>query len=182
MKKLIILFTIISIVSCKERTKDSPKNTIKEEFVKKVEDTIYKVALYGVFKEDIKQSMWFTEDQNENFDSKRYLIKSIVGSETAQEVLYEIPRGKFLEKFRIRPVDNKNIKSIRIDSFKIIYNDKSITIKPEDYIKSFKVNQYVKLDSISPYIHFQEKSINGKLIFDPFIISSDKLADHIFNL
>lgn len=182
MKKIILLLSLILFLSsCKNETKSQKIVGPLKQKTTKVKENIYRLSLFGEFKEDNNFSFWFVEDARNKFNSKQYLNKKIRGVEARQEIVFELDKNVILEKFRLRLAKNSNNKEIKLDSMIISYNSKKLKIEPREYLKYLKVNKYVELDTV-PTIRFKKIEINKKFIFDPFIISNKKLVDELFNL
>ncbi|WP_282070216.1 hypothetical protein [Olleya namhaensis] len=182
MKKIFFLLSLILILnSCKDLKKTERVVEPVEKKAKKVKENIYRLSLFGEFGTENRFSLWFVEDSNTKFNSKQYLSKKVSGIGGGQEVLFELKKNEILEKFRLRLAHNSENTEIKLDSLIISYNLKKLTIHPKEYLKYLKPNKYVELDTTS-IIRFKSIEINKKVIFDPFIISNDKLNDELFNL
>jgi len=180
MKKIILMFLLLTFIfSCKGK-KVIDKNLV--ESTKLVKENIYRISVFGVFSEENRVTIWYTEDSELKFNSKHFLTQKIKASSATQEVKFELKKDEILNKFRIRLAKDKTIKKVELDSIVITYNKEKIIVNPTNFFRYLKANKYVSFDSISPEINFYEKEINNIKIFDPFIISSPELNKLMFDL
>lgn len=183
-RALLLIVTLVLSASCNDVKKATPSTENEKTAVeeKRPKENIYRLHLYGVFEQSNRISFWFLEDQTSAFNSEQYLIKDVRGNTAAQQITFELPKDIYLEKFRLRPAIGKEIKNIRLDSLVVTYNNDRFTVTPENFVTYLVANQYVTMTPGSPILSFQEKEVNGALIYDPFIISSPDLNAQLISL
>ena len=182
MKKPILVLAVIGliIISCKN---EKPRNeTIQKKEIKQKEN-VFRVTVNGIFTNDGYIGINYLDDRILKFNSDEYIAIKVKGSEIAQEIVFELPKKYYLEKFRLRPTyNNKHISKLYVNKIEISFNYNSILISPENIVKYIKPNQFVLITPNDPIIRFVEKTINKEVIFDPFLICTELLSDELMNL
>jgi len=182
-KVIFFLIVIISINSCKNNSKEN--KVINKQDIEQLEknekevvkDDIYRVTITGVFSKKGLISMNYLENSNDKFNSQQYLIKHFEANISEQKITFELPKDVYLENFRIRPLyDDKSHSEIQISEINISINGYNLNIDQTNFFEFFKGNAYVNIEPNNPIITFKTNVINGREIFDPFIIGSDKLV------
>lgn len=167
-----LTFYFLTISSCKQNKLNKP---IFEEVNLKTNE--FNISFYADYPDDNIFTLWYINlDEEDSFNSDDVIIKKIIGNSYKQEIKFKLEGQTPIAKFRIRPVKDFSVKYLTLDSIKIRRGDKVLVIKPIEYKKYLKFNNYVHWDSLNSKIVFSEKKgVNGKLLFDPFIISNKDL-------
>ena len=182
MKKIILVLSVIGliIISCK---KETPRDETIQKKVIKQKEQIYRVSINAVFINDGHIGINYVDNRMLKFNSDEYFVIQVKGNDLAQEIVFELPKNFYLEKFRLRPeYDNKHISKLHVNQIEVSFNDNSILITPENIVKYIKPNQFVMITPNNPVINFSKKTINKEVIFDPFLISTELLSEELINL
>ena len=175
MKKAIylILFTIV-VISCdkKEQSVFEDQNTTTEDTVVQEEiiqePSVFNVSFDIVVPEYTELQLFYTVDEDTNFNEKNSKKKKIKGSADFQQVNFGLPRHA--TSIRLDLGQNEKNTNFKIQNFKFEANGYEYQIK-ENALNQFSGNEYVKINESDNSI--QAHQINGK--YDPFIVSKKEL-------
>ena len=136
LKFLTVLF-FLSIISCKE--KEDNKEISTEE---KVKAEHLKVSLNLQIKEDDSLQLYYSEDLEPNYNDLYSIWAIVKGSESNQEVIFDLPSDVYPTHLRLDFGVNKKQKEIKVNSFNMVYGDKYFETKDTMFYQYFEpVNQ-----------------------------------------
>lgn len=135
MKKLVVLFAALAIVSCKDEKAAQP------EAAKPAEEQNFKVVLDVVMKKDDALHIYYTEDGSINFTEENSVWAEVKGAETSQKVTFNLPEEVIPSQLRIDFGWAKDQGEIVINSCEFKYYGKSWMVPGADFFKYFRPNE-----------------------------------------
>ncbi|RNC88166.1 MAG: hypothetical protein ED556_02995 [Winogradskyella sp.] len=182
---LVILLFIIT-TACKEKKTTRPQKPVMEIIDNKNEvetkivegDSIYRIIISGVFQEDGVLALNYIDDPNEKYNSKQTIVKKFKQNIAPQTLTFEFPTNAFIEQFRIRPnFKSQEPKDLRVNSIIVSFNSKEIKFDASNYTEYFRGNSFVKITEGDSVFRFKKNVVNGKLTYDPFILSKPEYTN-----
>lgn len=178
--KFFIVLALFSIVltSCKN------ENAKKEEATQPTETKTknFRITLNAIVKKDDNFQIYYKEDNNATtpFAEESSLYVGLKGSESAQDIVFNLPNGVFPTQIRFDFGTNKEQSEIVINDFKMEYEGKTFDAKGASFFNYFRPDEtFVKIDKlggkVTPLI-----SKDGN--YDPMFFSMETLDKEIMKL
>lgn len=134
MKSRLIIATLlfsVFFISCKKEEKAQPEPIVEE--VK----NIFKTSLNIVVKKDDNLHLYFTEDGSTNFTEENSVWVDVKGSETAQDVTFQLGENRVPTQLRLDFGIAKDQEPIVINSFAMNYLNKEFKIPGNQFLILF---------------------------------------------
>jgi hypothetical protein len=168
MKKYIILFSTLLLVSC---GKDKKENI---EIEKKSIDK-YSLVIEGVYEKDDSLVVFY--QINNYIQYEKPISKKIIGSNLPQRLKLDIPEGITAENFSVTLSTNKSQENITITNMSLENNGKTILDG-----SNYKFSEYFLTDAS---FEWDKERANYKLIhtnqYPPGMVGSEKLISILAN-
>jgi hypothetical protein len=173
---LIGFFLALVLVSCKnENSKDKSSDDSIEKIVQK--KNVFKFTINAIVKKDDNFQIYYKENEQDDFVEKNSLYVSFKGSESPQDIVFELPEDVVPNYVRFDYGTNKEQTEVVFNSVQLNYLDKSFTIKNNELANFISFNEgTLKFDkakgSITPFV-----LKDGT--YDPMSFTSTTLYDQV---
>lgn len=173
---LIGFFLALVLVSCKnENSKDKSSDDSIEKIVQK--KNVFKFTINAIVKKDDNFQIYYKENEQDDFVEKNSLYVSFKGSESPQDIVFELPEDVVPNYVRFDYGTNKEQTEVIFNSVQLNYLDKSFTIKNNELANFISFNEgTLKFDkakgSITPFV-----LKDGT--YDPMSFTSTTLYDQV---
>jgi hypothetical protein len=137
--KTLLIIGIISLftIGCKnEKTSESLEVVAPE-----TKDNIFRVTLKVIASKDDDFALFYTEDGSINFFDVKPVWQGVKGSETEQEVMFQLPDGVYPTQLRFDLGLNKDQSDIIIKGVKFSYNDKEFVANGAEFFNYFRADE-----------------------------------------
>lgn len=176
-----IVFTILvlslSFVSC-ENKKTEENSTTPESVVSK--DSPFTVKINALILKDDIFNIYYNEDGKDVYLPEQVVIIETKGNNTAQDIVFELPKDVMPMNLRFDLGSNKDQKSIKINSFQMDYMGKSFATKSGgEFIKYFSPNPQIVFDAATSSANIV---IDETVMYDPIFFATPDLKKEIENL
>lgn len=136
---------------------------------------IFTITLTAVVKKDDSFQVYFKSEDGAAYDEKHSIFKEFKGSETPQDIVFELPETEEPSFIRLDLGVNKQQDPIVVKSFKINYAGKEVVLNEKEFFDYFIANdKTVKTDKAASTF----TPIAGDS-YDPMIFSGTLLSDKI---
>lgn len=135
---VLLLTSTMSIISCKNEEKKTEENPATE--VKKENPKTYKVILNVIAKKDDSFHLFYSEDGTLNFPEDTSIWVNFKGSETPQDIVFELPEDIIPSLLRIDLNSYQQDESIQINSFKMKYYSSEFSVDGKGFFDYFGPN------------------------------------------
>jgi hypothetical protein len=171
MKKFILSsFVVLLLVSsCKDENKDNGENKQQTEEIKKENPKTYKVILNVIAKKDDSFHLFYSEDGTLNFPEDTSIWVNFKGSETPQDIVFELPEDVIPSLLRIDLNSYQQNESVQINGFKMKY-----------YSSEFNVDGKGFFDYFGPNLETVEIVDKNKGIIKPLVKEGKKYSPPSF--
>lgn len=130
-KKILFgLLLTLTFVACKKEEKQE---------VTEVKNDVYRFTLNAVIKKDDTFQLFY-KDSNDNkapFEETKSVSVDLKGSETAQNIVFNLPQDVYPTELRIDFGFNKEQKDIIVNEFKVEFLDKNFIVKGASFFDYF---------------------------------------------
>lgn len=173
-KLFLALLMLSALVSCKKE--ESKENT---DVTSNPTKNIFTITLNAVVQKDDSFQVYFKDVDNDQvpFEESKSVYIDVKGSETAQDIVFNLPEDAYPAQIRLDYGINKEQTAIKINSFKINYLDKTLELTPNEFFNHFIFNETTLVKDtinnlIKPIIFdgggydpmsYSEKLLNDKL-------------------
>jgi len=172
-----IVVVTLMVFSCKkeinvENTNDASKTT---ELVK---DDLFRVSFNLNVSKDDNMHLYYTLDGSINFTEENSVWMPVKGSEKDQDVIFALPEGIIPSLLRIDFGYGKNESQspVKLNSFKLSYQDKNEVISGQDIFKYFTPFEgYTDVDPGSTLLKRHKKDQASGPILYPQTLLSEKI-------
>lgn len=170
-KILLGLLLTITFIAC--------KNEEKQE-IKEVKKDIYKLTLNAVVKKDDTFQVFYKDsnDTKAPFEETKSVSVNLKGSETAQNIVFDLPEDVYPTELRFDFGFNKEQDEIVVNEFKIEFLDKNFIVKGGAFFDYFIAEKaFVSFDKATSTakpiltkdgaydpMFFSEVTLNGEMI------------------
>ncbi|MFN7044726.1 MAG: hypothetical protein ACK4M1_05980 [Flavobacterium sp.] len=174
-KLIFVCFILVtSLQSCKEDIKE--ETNAKPQELKETFNVSFNLAIP---KDDTFQ-LFFTEDGSLNFSDDKSVKIVVKGGETSQDLLFKLPEDVLPTNIRLDFGENPEQGSIKVNSMKFKYFDKTFEAKDSLVNKYFYLlESQVKYDASTSTILISKKE--GEL-YDPLMWSNQLLSDEMVKM
>lgn len=171
MKRIVIIFLMLSAVGCKNKNQSTRdieiQETIKEE-VKR--NNQFKVIMDVTVKEDDKFQLFYIDDSSEGtFTPEKRVVFNLKGGDSPQKIQFTLPEKVLPYKFRLDLGENNIETIILINEIKLQYNNEKIVIDSLVLERFFQPNIYLQKTENG----YLRKIIEGRC--DPFLLATPLL-------
>ena len=175
---LTIFLSMIFLASCKD--KDAQTNTeTSTQTEAKVKDNII-ITISAIVKKDDNFQIYYKDEETEGFTEEKSFYVELKGSESVQDIVFNLPENEFPNYLRLDFGINKEQAPIEIKNLKLSYFDKTVDIKGEDLFEYFYANDStLKVDKVKGIITPILAADGG---YDPMIASADGLRKQLEQL
>lgn len=166
------LLLALTFIACKTEEK-------KEE-VKEVEKNQYKITLNAVVKKDDTFQIYYKESNDDKapFEEVNSVRVDLKGSETAQDIVFDLPADAYPTYLRVDFGSNKEQSEITVNEFKVAFHDKVFSVKGAQFFDYFiaekafvnydkatsKAMPFVTADGNYDPMFFSEATFNGEMV------------------
>jgi len=159
------LFLAVTLTACKDEKKDEKIEASTEKAIEQ-DKSIFTVTLNATVKKDDSFQIYYKDTDADPFDENKSLFVEFKGSESPQDIIFNLPKDVVPTFLRIDFGTNKTQSDISVNNFKINYLGKTFEVKGSGFFDYFYGNELAKIDK------------NGSLITP--ILSKDGVYDPIF--
>jgi hypothetical protein len=164
MRKIIYLFTLLLVFSCKNNDKEVEK--IKHNSPIEM-NTYLSVTIKAKIQEDDKFQLFFSEEVTSQYHPEDIVEVYFKGQDKFQDITFNLPERIYPIKTRIDLGVKKNETPIIIEEIVFSTGTNNRIFKGSEISEYFKPNRFVDLEGVSEI--YNRKSIEGA--YDPFLIS-----------
>lgn len=157
------------LFSCKNSENNETVDTPKTEEVQKENPKTFKIILNVTAKKDDSFHLFFSEDGTLNFPEKTSIWANFKGSETPQDIVFELPEDVLPSLMRIDFNSYQQEEPIQINSFKMKY-----------YNSEFKAEGKSFFDYFGPNTETVEIVDKDKVIIKPILKEGKKYSPPSF--
>ncbi|MDH1882754.1 hypothetical protein ACTS9V_06030 [Empedobacter falsenii] len=177
-KGLVILASFfLAAYSCndkKERSKESDDSTEDAVIVPGI-----KVTINAIVPQSDTLQIYYRLNPTEDYISKQSVNAIVNGSDSAQNIIFNIPGNDKITDFRFDIGNNKNQGNIQFKNFRMELNGKSFVTNDTMFIQYFNPNDQVEYDRKTS----TAKIVKGKSnTYDPLFIPRAPLSEEINKL
>ena len=174
MKKYLLsgVLLCLVLVSCKNEKK-------AEETEVKVVENPFSITVTGIVEKNDSFQIYYNEDGTEAYDGTQMINLEVVGSPTAQELVFKFPENEKPLNIRFDIGNNPEQKQVKFNGFKIEYKDKSFSAVESNFFKYFYSNGQVELDTVATTAKIK---ILPNETYDPIIGATPALKAEIEKL
>lgn len=169
MKKniLVLAFLTLFISSCKDEESKivDDKETLSENAIN---PNTLKVELDITLEKDDELILFWKDASISYFDAENTIYAGIKGNANSQKVVFEFEEGIIPNDIRIDVSSKKEQLPIKLNSIKISQQDRVFMADKNNFEKYFKANDFVKFDSETGIISFEDKGD----MHDPFFTTN----------
>ncbi|MFV0565528.1 MAG: hypothetical protein ACK5NB_06830 [Flavobacteriaceae bacterium] len=181
MKKLILLFSLISVISCRDNKKEN-QNVVEEQYNVITNDSVadnlyYEVIIGVIVKQNDRFHLFYKDFNDDGYSSDRVIETIIKGSEINQQITFPIPEEVIPNGLRIDFGINYSQPPIILNSLKIRYNKKEFSFDDGKFEQLFRPNKFVSYNELEKKI--VTEPIDG--VYDPNFVSID-IGEIFFSL
>ena len=154
------------------------KNEEKAE-VKEVKKDFYKLTLNAVVKKDDTFQVYFKDSNDDKapFEEVNSIRVDLKGSESAQNIVFDLPADVFPTHLRVDFGSNKEQGEIVVNEFKVEFQDKKFVVKGADFFDYFIAEK--------TFVSFDKATSTAKPIvtedgsYDPMFFSESTLNNEM---
>lgn len=169
MKKNILFLSLLTIFisSCKNEESKivNDKETTSEITIN---PNTLKVELDIVIQNDDELILFWKDASISYFDAENTIYYGVKGSDSSQKVVFEFDEGIVPNDIRIDVSSKKEQLPIKLNFIKISQQDRVFVVDKDNFLKYFKENDFVKFDSETGIISFEDKGD----MHDPFFTTN----------
>jgi hypothetical protein len=174
----IIFLSMFALVSCKDKEVQNENNEVAP-FEQVQKDNII-VTLTAVVKKDDSFQLYYKNEDSEAFSEEKSFFIEFKGSETEQNIVFNLPEEEFPNYLRMDFGTNKEQSPIEIKNLKLSYYDKTVEIKDSNFFDYFYGNELtVKIDKQNAIV---EPLLSAEGNYDPMFASADGLRKQLEQL
>lgn len=164
---LVLAVLMVFLVSCKN---DGSKETENQKTTPEitVNPNTLKVELDIVIEKDDELILFWKDASISYFDAENTIYAGIKGNANSQKVTFEFEEGIIPNDIRIDVSSKKEQLPIKLNSIKISQQDRVFVVDKYNFEKFFKANDFVKFDSETGIISFEDKDN----MHDPFFTTN----------
>lgn len=176
-KILTFLGIIISLISCKNDNKNESSNSETKELIEAKVPGI-KFSIDAIIKDNDTLQVYYRYDTSSDYVSEQSVNAVVKGSDSIQEVNFEIPGDKVIADFRLDIGNNVNQRPIQFKGFKMELNGKRFQTVDTMFIQYFNPNNQIEYDRKTSTATIL-KNITP---YDPLFVPREPLLDEIKKL
>jgi len=169
------LILAVSLTACKDEKKEEQSEVPTEKAVEQ-DKNIFTVTLNATVKKDDSFQIYFKDTDGAPFDEKNSLFVEFKGSDTPQDIIFNLPKDVLPTFLRIDFGTNKTQSDIVINNFKINYLGKAFEVKGGGFFDYFYGNDLAKIDKAAGVI---TPILSKEGVYDPIFCSAEGLKNQI---
>lgn len=183
----VLVLVVLSVYSCNKKTEQLKlEKTLLRSLKKNLSDSdvknYYQVKVNFLAEKDDNLQLFYTEDYLLSFSEKQSIRKDFKGKKEFQELVFELPKNVYPDRFRIDLGSNKAQQFIKINTITFSFKNKAISI-PENFITTlFVLNNQVIFNEDKMQLQLTDNSGHLMGIYDPYLTCSPQLVRMLFDL
>lgn len=137
------IFCLSALISCKidKRYKLTP---LPAQYAEKKGTGKVVITIKAIVPEDDTFQLFYAIDNTDNFSQDLSLFTQIKGNNAAQDIVFQLPDEATPTALRLDLGENRWQDDITIEQLNVTYYGKSLTIKGNDFMDYFRVNENIK--------------------------------------
>lgn len=178
----VIVFITSVAISCKQNSdkKQKPNEDTDQRTEPELANTEaahFSITLKALIKKDDQLQVFYLQDQSETYSPNQMLLKDVIGKDSYQDIVIDMPMGDYPLNFRLDLGINKGQGSISISECVLNYGNKSFKINGNDMKSYFILNDGVEMGSDSQTFKLKMYKVEGADKYDPFLVGNQKLHE-----
>ncbi|WP_413533397.1 hypothetical protein [Empedobacter brevis] len=137
-----------------------------------------KISLNAIISKDDTLEVYYRFEPNANFESMYVVSTPVVGKDSAQNIVFDLPTDKKPYDFRIDFGNNKEQSDIQIKNFNMQYKGNSFNVKDTLFYQYFWNNEFIDYTRNKAIV--KPKSVNGT--YDPIFMPREVFATEVNKL
>lgn len=137
-KFLIIGFISLFALSCKNDKAAESLDVVAPEETK---DNFFRVTLKAIVTKNDDFALYYTEDGSINFFDVKPIWQGVTGSETEQEIVFQLPEGVYPTQLRFDLGLNKEQSDIVIKGVKFSYKGNEFNANGAEFFNYFRADE-----------------------------------------